>query len=51
MSKAKIKKTTVNVSEKGLLDHVAAKLKGVPLFQDKLERDKKYLAKAKMKTS
>jgi hypothetical protein len=51
MSKEKTTKTMVNVSEKGLLDLVASKLNGVPLFQDKLEKAKEYLAKAKMKTT
>jgi hypothetical protein len=39
----------VKVSEKGLLDLVAAKSKGVVLFPEKLESAKQYLNKVKIK--
>jgi hypothetical protein len=51
MKNAKIKKTTVNVSQKGLLTLVASKLKGVVLFPGKLEKAKEYLDKTKVKAA
>jgi hypothetical protein len=49
MSKEKTSKTMVNIPEKGLLTLVGERLKDVPLFPEKLEKAKEYLAKAKMK--
>lgn len=50
MSKVKNKEKMVTVPEAGLLDLVAAKLKGVALFPEKLKSAKEYLEKAKVKT-
>lgn len=50
MDKAENKKTTVTVSETGLIALVASKLKDVVLFPEKLEKAKEYINKAKMKT-
>ncbi|MBS1661071.1 MAG: hypothetical protein JST68_08475 [Bacteroidetes bacterium] len=51
MRKVGTKKAMVNVPEKGLLALVASKLKDTVLFPEKLERAKKYIDKAKMKTT
>ena len=51
MNQAKNKETLVTLPEAGLLALVASKLKNVALFPEKLEQAKKYLEKAKMKTT
>lgn len=51
MKKAKNKENLVKIPEAGLLALVAAKLKDVVLFQEKVEKAKKYLSNAKVKTA
>jgi len=51
MNKAKNKEKMVTVPEAGLVALVAARLKGVALFPEKLEKAKEYLKKAKLKNS
>jgi hypothetical protein len=51
MNKAKNKEKMVTVPEAGLVGLVAAKLKGVALFPEKLENAKEYLKKAKLKNA
>jgi hypothetical protein len=49
MKKAENKEKMVLVPEKGLVALVASKLKGVALFPEKLEKDKAFIKKAKVK--
>jgi hypothetical protein len=50
MNKAETKEKMVTVPESGLIALVASKLKGVPLFPERLEEAKEYFKNAKMKT-
>ncbi len=45
------KEKMVRVSQAGLVALVATQLKDIALFPEKLEKDKAYLKKAKMKNS
>jgi hypothetical protein len=49
MSKTVNQEKSVAVSGKALLALVAFKLKDVPLFQERLERDREYIRKLVMK--